>query len=174
MSNVKLGITLYCFTEQYAKGEFTFEDCVAAAAGLGAEGYEIVATQMVPSYPFVSDEFAGQVQELRQKYGIGPVCYAANMDRGMRRDRDLTEDEMVSRAINDIKCAHKLGCKVIRQQYLLSPAGLKRIAPYAEFYDIKVGIEMHNPETPGSPAMREFLRVIVESGSKHIGFVPDF
>lgn len=141
---------------------------------MGADGYEIVATQMIPSYPYISDEFLGFTQYCKEKYGIGPISYGANMDRGMLHDRDLTEDEMVSRAITDIISANKLGCKVLRQQYLLSPEGLVRIAPYAEAYDVKVGIEIHNPESPVTPKVLDYLEAIEKSGSKYIGFVPDF
>ena len=59
-------------------------------------------------------------------YDIEPVCYGANMDCGLRYDRLPTEDEMVERAILDIRSANK--CKAIRQQYLLSPNGLASIA----------------------------------------------
>ena len=89
-------------------------------AELGLDGYEIVATQMIPSYPYVSDEFLGEVNRLYAKYGVRPVCYGANTDRGMRFDRDLNDDELLASTIRDIKAAHKLGCKVIRAQYLLS------------------------------------------------------
>ncbi len=174
MSDIKLGITLYSFTQEYATGKFTFEDCVRTAAELGATGYEIVATQMIPSYPFVSDEFLGVVNDCRAKYGIGPVSYGANNDRGMLPDRDLTEEEMLERAIIDLQSAQKLGCSVIRAQYLLSPAALEKLAPYAEMYGVKVGIEIHNPEYPTSPIMKEYLAAIKRSGSSYIGFVPDF
>lgn len=133
-----------------------------------------MATQMIPSYPFVSDEFVEFINKCKEKYGIGPICYSANMDRGMLKDRDLTEDEMVARAITDIMSANKLGCTVMREQYLLSPEGLKRIAPYAEAYNVHVGIEIHNPESPITPAIMDYVKVIEETGSKYIGFVPDF
>ncbi len=174
MANIKLGVTLYCFTNEYAKGLYSFEDCIRVAKEMGSEGYEIVASQMVPSYPFVSDEFAGKVSDLNAKYGIKPICYSANTDRGMRVDRDLTEDEMLKMAINDLKSASKLGCKIVRVQYLLSPSAMERLAPYAEEYGIKVGVEMHNPETPNTPIMREYLEVFKRTGSKFIGFIPDF
>ena len=174
MSNIKLAISLYCFTNEYCKGIFTLEDCIRTAKELGAEGFEMVATQMVPSYPFISDAFLREMKAMCEHYDIKPICYGANMDRGMRGDRHLTEDEMLQMAINDLKSAHKLGCKVIRHQYLMGPNTLVRLAPYAEDYDIKVGIEIHNPETPNTPYMREYLAAIQESGSTHIGFVPDF
>ncbi|MBU3101134.1 MULTISPECIES: sugar phosphate isomerase/epimerase family protein [Clostridium] len=174
MSNIKLGVTLYCFTAEYARGILSFEDCVRIAAQMGAEGYEVVGTQMNPSYPYVSDEFLGLVQNCTQKYGIKPICYSANQDRGMIPGRNLTEDELLASAIIDLKSAHKLGCKIMRAQYLLSPKALGRLAPYAEEYGIKVGIEIHNPETPSTPIVKEYIEVIKESGSKFIGLIPDF
>lgn len=174
MSNIKLGATLFCYGTEYARYQYDFEECVKQAAAAGAEGYEIVGTQMLPSYPNVSDEFLGLVQDLKNKYGIGPVGYGANNDKGMMHDRNLTDDEMLADTIIDLKAANKLGCKVMRSQYMLSPAAFERLAPYAELYDVKVGIEIHNPETPASPVMQEYLDVIKRTGSKYLGFVPDF
>lgn len=174
MADIKTGITLFSLGTPYLKGELDLESVIKTAAEMGAEGYEIVATQMIPSYPFVSDEFLTFVEKCRKKYGIGPICYAANMDRGMLKDRDLTEDEMVARTITDIVSANKLGCTVMREQYLLSPSGLARIAPYAEKYNVRVGIEIHNPESPITQSILDYVEVIERTGSKYIGFVPDF
>lgn len=174
MSNVKLGVSLYSFTKEYCEGSMTLEDCIHSAKEMGAEGFEIVATQMVPSYPYVSDAFLGKFKAICSYYDMEPVCYGANMDRGMWKFKDLTEEEMLQMAINDLKSANKMGCTVIREQYLLPPQGLAKLAPYAEDYNIKVGIEIHNPETPNTPIMKEYLDVIKETGSKYIGFVPDF
>ncbi|MBO0451564.1 sugar phosphate isomerase/epimerase family protein [Candidatus Enterococcus murrayae] len=174
MSTIKLGATLFCYGTEYARYAYDFEECVKQAALAGAAGYEIVGTQMLPSYPNVSDEFLGLVQKLKAKYGIGPVGYGANNDKGMLHDRNLTDDEMLADTIIDLKAAHKLGCKVMRSQYMLSPEAFERLAPYAELYDIRVGIEIHNPESPLSPLMRRYLEVIKRTNSKHLGFVPDF
>ena len=70
MSDIKLGATLFCYTGEYAKFEYDFEECVKQAALAGASGYEIVGTQMIPSYPNVSDEFLGKVLRLKETYGI--------------------------------------------------------------------------------------------------------
>lgn len=174
MSKVKTGITLFSLGTPYLKGQLDLEGVIRTAAEMGAEGYEIVASQMIPSYPYVSDEFVEFINQCKEKYGIGPICYSAQMDRGMLRDRDLTEDEMVARAITDIISANKLGCTVMREQYLLSPHGLARLAPYAEAYNVHVGIEIHNPESPITPAILDYVKAIEESGSKYIGFIPDF
>lgn len=174
MAKFKVGCTLFSFTNEYVNRQMTLEDCIRTAAEIGAEGYEIVATQMLPSYPYVTDEVAGFFRRMEDKYGIAPICYGANMDCGMRKDRDLTEDEMLSMAINDLKSAKKLGCKVIRQQYLLSPNAMVRLAPYCEEYDIRVGIEIHNPETPYTEPIMAYREAYERCNSKYLGFVPDF
>lgn len=174
MSNVKLGVTLYSFSTEYCQGKMTLEDCICTAKELGAEGFEIVATQMIPSYPYISDKFLGEFTAICNYYAMEPICYGANMDKGLRTDRSLTDDEMLAMAINDIKNAHKIGCKTIREQYLIGPENFARLAPYAEAYGVKVGIEIHNPDTPLTPMVRGFLDVIKETGSDYLGFVPDF
>lgn len=174
MSNIKLGVSLYSFTNEYVKGKFTLEDCIRTAAEFGAEGFELVGTQMLPSYPYAGDKVVDEFKAMTNAYGIEFVSYGANTDRGMRSDRDLTEEEMLQSTIIDLKTANKLGCKVMRAQYLLSPTTLGKLAPYAEHYGVKVGVEIHNPETPTSPAMQKYLEEIEKIGSKYIGFVPDF
>lgn len=174
MSNIKTGITLFSLGTPYLKGVLDLEGVIRTASEMGAEGYEIVASQMIPSYPYVSDEFVDFIHKCEEKYGIRPVCYSANMDRGMLKDRDLTEDEMAARAITDIISANKLGCTVMREQYLLSPKGLTRLAPYAEAYNVHVGIEIHNPESPVTQSILDYVEAIEKTGSKYIGFIPDF
>ncbi len=174
MSNIKLGVTLYSFSTEYCKGEMNLEDCIRKAKELGCEGFEIVATQMIPSYPEVSDKFLGEFDAICRHYDMEPVCYGANMDKGLYRSRSMTDDEMIQAAIRDIKNAHKMGCKVIREQYLIGPENFAKLAPYAEAYDIKVGIEIHNPDYPKSPMVLRFMEEIDKTGSKYLGFVPDF
>ena len=123
MGEIKKACSLFSFGTPYIRGEMSLEDCIRTSAQIGCEGFEVVAAQMVSSYPYVTDEVADEFERYSDKYGIKLVCYAANMDRGLRRDRDLTDDEMLARAITDIKSAHRLGCGVVRQQFLLWPAG---------------------------------------------------
>ena len=174
MGNVKLGATLFCYTAEYAQGRYDFEECVRQAALAGAEGYEIVGSQMIPSYPNVSDEFLGLVNDLKVKYGIGPMGYGANNDKGLRPDRNLTDDEILADAILDLKAANKLGCKVMRVQVTMPPTVFERLAPYAELFDVRCGLEIHNPATPRSPMIEPYMEVIRRVGSKYLGVVPDF
>lgn len=57
MGNVKLGLTLYCFTPEYAKGTLSLEGIIRTASEMGYTGYEIVATQMCPDYPYIVMNF---------------------------------------------------------------------------------------------------------------------
>ena len=74
MGNVKLGVTLYSFTKEYCEGSMSMEDCIRTAKEMGAEGFEIVATQMIPSYPYISDQFLGEIKAICQNYDIEAVC----------------------------------------------------------------------------------------------------
>ena len=174
MGNVKIGALLFCFTAGYIKGDLDLEGCVRTAKELGCEGYEIVATQMLPHYPFLTDADLALIKSFTEKYGIAPHCYSANMDKGLRYDRDLTDDEMVAMALRDIRNAARLGCKAMRQQWMMPPRAFIRLAPYAETYDVKIGIEIHNPAYPSCPEMLDYLELIEASGTKHLGFIPDF
>ena len=174
MGKTKIGVTLYSFTTEYCQGKMSFEDCVRTAKELGAEGFEIVATQMIPSYPIVDDKFLGELRAICRHYDIEPVSYGANCDRGLRFDRNLSGDEMVAMAVQDIKNAHKMGCKVLREQYLIGPENFKKLLPYCEAYDVKVGIEIHNPDSPITPMTQSYLEAIKECGSRYLGLVPDF
>lgn len=174
MGNIKIGATLFCYGTEYARYQYDFEECVRQAAMAGACGYEIVGTQMLPDYPNVSDEFLGLIEECRIKYGIGPVGYGANNDKGLMYDRNLTDEEMLADAIIDLKTANKLGCKVMRVQYMMSPEAFEKLASYAELFDVRCGIEIHNPETPASETIQKYVEVIRKTGSKYLGFVADF
>lgn len=174
MSHIKLGVSLFSYSSEYATGKYDFEECVRQAALAGATGYEIVGSQMLPDYPGVSDEFIELVERCREKYGIGPEGYGANSDKGIFFDRNLTDDELLASAILDLKTANRLGCKVMRAQYMLTPEAFRRLAPYAKLFDVKVGIEIHNPDTPLSPHIQEYMKVICQTGSPYLGFVQDW
>lgn len=174
MDKLQLGVTLYSYTQEYLKGTMTLEDCFKEASKTGATGIELVGTQMIKSYPYLTDEVLGEIRSYCSKYNLEVVCYGANTDTGLRADRDLNEAELFHQTIMELEIASKLGAKIMRVQFLLSPQVLEKLAPYAELYDVKMGIEIHNPETPSTPKIREYLEVIKRVGSEYIGFIPDF
>lgn len=109
-----------------------------------------------------------------QKYDVELLSYGANTDKGLRSDRDLNDDELFHMSLIDLQSAHRLGCKIMRAQYMLTPTIFAKLARYAEAYGIKVGIEIHNPETPSSTMVQDYLSVIKEVNSNYLGLIPDF
>ncbi len=63
-----------------------------AELGIGP-GIEIVASQMVPTYPVVGDDFVRTWRAAFDRHGFVESSFGANLDMGRRRDRDMTPDE---------------------------------------------------------------------------------
>ena len=176
MSKIKLGTTLYSFTNEQRDLGWTTEDCMREAASMGLQGVELVASQTFgTSYPWPSQQELNEVRALAEKYGLEICSYSGQADRGKASDRlDLSEDEMFVLGLNDIKNAYAIGAHAQRQQNNIYPNVLKRLAPYAEKYQVKVGIEMHQPMTPCEENSEVFIRVMDEIDSPYIGWCPDF
>ncbi|MBR2782499.1 MAG: TIM barrel protein [Oscillospiraceae bacterium] len=176
MANIKLGLTLYSLTKEQVNFGWTTEDCLKAAKQLGVTGVEFVASQTFGThYPWPTDEELYNVANLCAKYGLEIAAYSGQADRGKRSDLlDLSEEDMLAYAINDVKNAYKIGAKAQRQQNNMYPEAFKKLAPWAEKYGVKVGIEMHNPMTPREPNSEAFNKAIEEADSPYIGWTPDF
>ena len=65
MSNIKLGVTLYSFSTEYCQGKMTLEDCIRTAKELGAAGFEIVATQMIPLMGAIAERTKSKLGRFR-------------------------------------------------------------------------------------------------------------
>lgn len=174
MSDIKLGVSLFSFSTDYVKGILSLEDCIRSAAEIGAEGFELVGASMLSSYPFANDKVVREFKAMTDHYGVEFVSYGASLDRGVMTGRDLSDDELLQSSILDLRTANKLGCKMMRVQPHLPPTAIEKLAPYAESYGIKIGIEIHNPETPSSPKIQKYVEVFDKLNSQYVGFVPDF
>lgn len=175
MAKIKLATTLYSFTNEQRDFGWSTEDCLKAIKDLGLDGFEVVAAQTFDEYPYVTDKQLDELRNLADKYGLEICSYSAQADRGKRSDRvDLTDDEMFAYALLDLKNAYKVGAKAQRQQNQIHPEVMRRLAPYAEAYQVKVGVEMHAPMVPTEKALMPFNKVFDEVNSKYIGWTPDF
>ncbi|MGB4431052.1 MAG: TIM barrel protein [Limnochordia bacterium] len=169
----KPAITLYSFSAEYITGKLSLEDCLREARDMGFEAVELVASQMVPEYPYPSDAWIEHFKELLARYELEPLCYSAYIDMGIRSDRDLTEEEIFHSTLNDMLYARRLGFKFVRSQHAISPAIFKRMQPYCEQLGVKLSIEMHAPHHPDVPVWQEYLAIMEESNGQ-LGVVPDF
>ena len=85
-TDIKIGVSLYSLTTQFIHGELDLEGCLKAVHDMGYKGVEIVAAQMVPDYPFPSDEWLYHFRGLLEKYDLEPVCWSAYIDMGFVPD----------------------------------------------------------------------------------------
>ncbi len=169
-----LGLTLYSASAEFRAGWFDFDGLLDRVAQLGiGPGIEIVASQVLPEYPIVSDEFATKWHAAFSTHGFDASSFGANLDMGRRRDRDMTLDEEFEFSEVLFHGAKKLGFPLVRIQSA-KPELLRRLLPVAERLDLKLAYEIHAPMGPNDPAIMKVREVYDELDSPLLGFVADF
>ncbi|WP_285250754.1 DUF6379 domain-containing protein [Pseudarthrobacter sp. fls2-241-R2A-168] len=169
-----LGLTLYSASAEFRAGWYDFDGLLNRVAELGiGPGIEIVASQVLPTYPHVSDDFARSWQEAFDKHGFTASSFGANLDMGRRRDRDMTPDEEYEFTETLFHGAKKLGFPLVRIQSA-KPELLRRLLPLAEDLELKLAYEIHAPLGPNSPEIMKVRDVYAELDSPLLGFVADF
>jgi len=173
-NKIKLGISLYSFSTEYIHEKLTLEQLLQKAHDMGYKGIEIVAAQMVPDYPYPTNEWLDEFRELLKKYDLEPVCWSAYIDMGIRSDRDLTEQEIIQYTTNDLYYAKRAGFPIVRTQHAISPAIYRKMIPLCRELGVQLTIEMHWPHHPDVPVWREFFDIMLNEGPDVLGVVPDF
>ncbi|MBS1596890.1 MAG: TIM barrel protein [Bacteroidetes bacterium] len=172
-SSIKRGVSLYSFQEEYFLRKMSLEDCIAKAASFGAKGIEIIGEQMVPGFPKLTDAFLEQWFGWMKKYDAVPVCHDMFLDFKKFKGKILSKEEQLQSIIRDLQFANKLGCKVIRVIVSTSPELMELAAPYAEKYDVKMGIEVHSPWHIDNAWMKKHYETMEKTKSPYLGFIPD-
>lgn len=173
MSKVKLGVSLFSYSSEYYQKILSLDDILHKAKEAGAEGIEIVAAQMIPGFPYPTKEWLHQFRGKCENLGLDPFCYSAHLDSGLRSDRWLTDEEKIESTLNDIRNAYEMGASAVRTQQTISPQLLYKVAPLAERYKMKVGVEIHPPHRLETEIWQEFLKVFRDLDSPYIGVVLD-
>lgn len=169
-----LGLTLYSASAEFRAGWYDFDGLLNRVAELGiGPGIEIVASQVLPTYPNVTDDFARSWQSAFDKHGFTASSFGANLDMGRRRDRDMTPDEEYEFTETLFHGAKKLGFPLVRIQSA-KPDLLRRLLPLAENLELKLAYEIHAPLGPNSPEIMKVRDVYAELDSPLLGFVADF
>ncbi|MEH7083573.1 TIM barrel protein [Neobacillus drentensis] len=171
--NIKRGVSLYSYQEEFFTRKLDLEQCIAAVAKTGATGIELLPEQMLKGFPKLTDEFVDQWFEWMDKYGTEPIAYDAFLDTKLFPNRILTLDESVDMMVRDIKIANKLGFKVLRTLVSTPLEVIEKSLPYAEAYGVKIALEVHAPFTFGTPWFEERMEYIISSGTKWFGIMPD-
>jgi len=169
-----LGLTLYSASAEFRAGWYDFDGLLNRVAELGiGPGIEIVASQVLPTYPNVTDDFVRSWQRAFDKHGFTASSFGANLDMGRRRDRDMTPDEEYEFTQTLFHGAKKLGFPLVRIQSA-KPELLRRLLPLAEDLELKLAYEIHAPLGPNSPEIMKVRDVYAELDSPLLGFVADF
>jgi sugar phosphate isomerase/epimerase len=103
-----------------------------------------------------------------------PSCLGANIDVGRRRDRRMSQDEMLDYLQRQLVTAQKLGFPVLRIQAFIGPEGFEKLAPLAEKAGVHVACELHSPLSVDNPEVIALRECYDRVGSPYIGFIPDF
>ena len=172
-NTIKRGVSLYSFQEEYFLRKMSLEDCIAAAAKMGALGIESIAEQMMPGFPNLSDAFYDQWHGWMAKYGTTPTCHDMFLDTKKFKGRLMTEAEMLASVIRDLKHANRLGCTVMRCIVTTPPEIMAKAAPYAEQYNVRMGLEIHAPFNFDHEWIRRHLDTYAKVGSPYLGILPD-
>lgn len=173
--DIKIGVSIYSFTYFYDLKLMDLEALLRTAHEMGYEGVEIVAAQMAPEYPNISDEWLAQFRALLGKYDLKLVCWSAYIDMGLRKDRDMTDEEIREHTRRDLIYGKKAGAQLVRTQHAIGPENFRAMLPFCKQLDIKLCIEMHAPHHPDVPVWQEYLKICAEPESEgYLGVVPDF
>ncbi|HWI30753.1 MAG TPA: TIM barrel protein [Microbacterium sp.] len=169
------GVTLYSFTRFFHARKMNFDELVREVARreLGP-GLEIVGFQSIRDFPNVSAEFVRSFHALIDETGLVPTSMGANADAGLRRDRMLTNDELVEYMAAQIDVARRLGFPIVRVQYSLTPDDMERLVPIAERAGVQLGLEIHSSHTVSHPVIQALLERYEKLGSDRLGFIPDW
>jgi sugar phosphate isomerase/epimerase len=171
--NIKRGVSLYSFQEEYYLRKMTLEEIIATTQKLDIPGIEIIGDQMIPGYPNISEAFFKQWQTWMDKYGRTPVCLDMYLDWNKFKGRIMTDDEKYESVMLDIKNAHKLGCNVIRVSRDVDPNLLAKLAPEAEKYVVKLALEIHAPDDFDHPEVQRMIELFERVRSPYLGFTLD-
>ena len=167
------GVSLYSFQEECFLRTLSVEDCVAAAAAMGAKGIEIVPEQSIPGYPVLTDEFVARWHGWMATYGTTPVATNAFLDTKLHPDRRLTLDEQVASVRRDIDIAVRLGAGIVKATINFPPEVMAAAAPYAGDRGVRLLLEVHAPFHFSHPWILEHLEVMHRSGPHVLGLMPD-
>jgi hypothetical protein len=169
------GVTLYSFTREFHARRIDLEGLVrkVAADGMGP-GLEIIGFSSFRGFPDLDDAYVDRFRGLVDESGLVLTSCAVNTDIGIRRDRLLTDDELIAYMERQITTAARLGFPLARVQISLTPDAMERLLPLAERLGIVLAIEVHAHQHARHDKVLAMVERYEELGSPLLGFVADW
>ena len=175
MSDIKRGVSLYSYQDEYYSGKLDLEGCLREMAKTGATGVELLAEQMIKRFPLpIEDEkFREQWFGWLKKYNLEPACYDAFLENRIYDNRTLTVKEQVKMMERDLRLASLLGFKNLRTLVSTPMDVIEGSLEYAEKVGVRIGLEVHAPFSLNSGWAEGYMDMIRKTGTKYFGFIPD-
>lgn len=172
--NIKLAGSLFSYAYEWNSGDYTLEQMIAESRkrNLGT-GLEVIGFQSLRNFPHISEQQVSELRALMERYAFEPVCLDANIDVAIRRHRYMDVDETVEYMKPQIKAAQRLGFPILRVQMTAKPEVIRKVAPFAEKANVKLGMELHTPYNVHHPAVLALRELYAELDSPYLGFIPD-
>jgi sugar phosphate isomerase/epimerase len=169
------GVTLYSFTRAFHGREYDLDGLIrkVAADGMGP-GLEIIGFSSFRGFPDLDDAYVDRFRGLVDESGLVLTSCAVNTDVGIRRDRLLTDDELIAYMERQITAAARLGFPLARVQISLTPDSMEKLLPVAERLGITLAIEVHAHQHPYHPMVQALKDRYEKLGSPLLGFVADW
>jgi sugar phosphate isomerase/epimerase len=171
---IKLGVTLYSFQDEYVWGRLSLEDCLAELQKMGAQGVELIGDQMVHNSPHPEESFYEQWCGWLRQYALEPVCDDIFINTTLYKNRRLTTKECIAALKAEIAHANRMGFKIVR---LVSQTPNEIILPcleYAQAHDVQIALEIHAGSSGIElPMSQEFIAIMTGANTPYIGLVFD-
>ena len=173
--DIKRSVSLYSYQDEYYNGKLDLEGCLRETAKTGATGVELLAEQMIKRFPLPieTQEFRDQWFTWMKQYGLEPACYDAFLENKIYDNRTLSLGEQINMMKRDIRLASMLGFKNLRTLVSTPMDVIEGSLDYAAEKDVKIGLEVHAPFSLNSGWADGYMEMILRTGTKHFGFVPD-
>ena len=177
---IKLGVTLYSYTGEYAPTT-TLDGCIANAAAMGAEGIELLSETHIPNYPNPCGKWVEHWHGLMRKHKTQPSCYDCCDNSRLRKAGPLTSDESLHLLLRDMELARRLGFKIVRPAWGVASPGAfsaltwremaQKALPYAEKYDIQLAPEINWSVGFNAQVVDAYANLIVKTKTRHLGLL---
>lgn len=186
--SIKRGVSSYSYQQEFYFHRMDLPGFFREVHdNLHTDGIEIIDEMIIPDYPFPSEQFFAEWDDLMARYQMKAVTMDVFLDVLQFRDHVMTHDEAAERLKRDIRIAARMGFQNVRCLCLVPIDVIEKALPTAEKYNVRIGKEIHAPLSikPGQSAKREenllldprsvdqIIELAQKTGSKHVGLVPD-
>ena len=169
------GVTLYSFTRAFHAREYDLEGLIRkVAAERFGPGLEVIGFSSFRGFPELDDAYVGWFKDLVAEVDLVPTSLAINGDIGLRRDRLMTQDELIEYMTRQIEAAARLGFPIARVQISLTPDSMEALLPVAERHGVTLALEVHAHQHGRHELILSLRDRYEKLGSPLLGFTADW